>query len=114
MAENIDAAINRHKRLRDYHTDKVKELLDQARYCPECKRYHPKEQFTTTSKERFERNALIHSDAGYGDDDELGDVTYLEVWWVCPKGHLTEVKDQFTKSVTNRHYRHQRLVTRWE
>ena len=114
LAESIDAAINRHKRLRDSHAEKVKELLEQARWCPGCKRYHKKDQFTTTSKERFERNALIQVDAGYGDDDELGDVTYLEVWWVCPKGHLAEVKDRFTKSVTNRHLRSQRLVTRWE
>lgn len=114
VAESINAAINRHKRLRDSHAEKVKELLEQARWCPDCQVYHPKDQFTITSKERFERNALISSDAGYGDDDVLGDVTYLEVWWVCPKGHLTEVKDRFIKNTTNRHRRSQRLVTRWE
>lgn len=114
MAESIHAAIMRHQRLREHHAQTVSLLLGQARYCPECGRYHRREQFTLSSKERFERNAIVSTDAGYGDDDELADVLWSEIWWTCPKGHLAEKKDQVTKSITNRHYRWQRQVTRWE
>lgn len=61
----------------------LKELQTQAWYCQECGKYYPK---STTGKSQQEVTTVetVYHDAGYGDDDELANVTRLVTFIHCP------------------------------
>ena len=56
---------------------------DKYIYCEKCKKYHLK----TKWKERIAkevREVTTYIDAGYGDDDKMGDVEYMVRYHICP------------------------------
>ena len=91
------------KRLDDFKEriiEEKKSILDSAFYCEKCKTYHYKSDVKTTSRQET-RNELTYCDAGYGDDDMYGDVTYLFIYEVCPNCGYEKVKNKFFMSVKN-------------
>lgn len=59
------------------------ELTKETTYCPHCHDYYLSSQWEKSLKmETFEETTFI--DAGYGDDDMIGDVTYLMEYSECP------------------------------
>lgn len=105
MAESINAAIRRHQRLAKQHQDIRDNLLKKATWCPKCGAYYETDKCGDDWKSRYQRGVVIHADAGYGDDDELADVTYSEHWKICPKGHPMKMVDRLTTKVENKRYR---------
>ena len=83
-----------------------KSILDSAFYCEKCKTYHYKSDVKTTSRKET-RNELTYTDAGYGDDDMYGDVTYIFVYNICPNCGNEKEKSRFYLSTKNE-------KSRWE
>lgn len=73
--------------------------------CFECKKFSPIKDFKKTYKQEENKGVIVYTDAGYGDNDEIADVTYLVTYSVCPKcGAEKEIKKMFL-SEKNRHSR---------
>ena len=53
--------------------------------CPSCGTYFDKKKIKIFEEERFIRNCLVWTDAGYGDDDQFADRKYKVTYCVCPK-----------------------------
>lgn len=81
-------------------TKEKKFILDNAFYCDRCKTYHHKSDVKTTSRQET-RNELTYADAGYGDDDMYGDVTYLFEYNICPSCGYEKEKNKFYISTKN-------------
>jgi len=81
-------------------TEEKKSILDNAFYCGRCETYHHKSDVKTTSRHET-RHELTYADAGYGDDDMYGDVTYLFVYKICPNCGYENVKEKFWLSTKN-------------
>ena len=74
-------------------------------YCFECKKYSLIKDFEKIHKTEEHKGVTVYVDAGYGDDDEVADVTYLVTYSVCPKcGAEKEIKKMYL-SEKNRHTR---------
>lgn len=54
--------------------------------CKRCKKYTPKTKCKSESKTEI-REETTYSDAGYGDDDMMGDVEYFVEYMICPCCH---------------------------
>lgn len=66
--------------------DKIKdlnELKDKAWFCQHCGKFYPKET-VTNSFEEVTNWETVHTDAGYGDDDEIAEVTRNVTYLHCP------------------------------
>lgn len=53
-------------------------------FCENCKTYYSKEQ-NKSNYEREVRTETTFIDAGYGDDDMIGEVEYIVQYKTCPK-----------------------------
>ncbi len=74
-------------------------------HCPKCGKYSLKKKCRVETKEVTDYGVTVYTDCGYGDDDEIADVTYLVYYNVCPVcGGLTE-KNRYEIRETNRHRR---------
>lgn len=62
---------------------KLRDLLNKAWECPECKRYYPLEK-CNQALEQVTNTEITYSDAGYGDNDEIGEVTRAVTYIICP------------------------------
>lgn len=71
-------------------------------YCEECKKYYYKKDWGTEDTEQT-RCEIVYIDAGYGDDDEVADITYHIKYRICPvhKDHKIVVS-KVPLSSTNR------------
>ena len=91
------------KRLDDFKDRIIEEkrsILEDAFYCEKCKTYHYKSDVKTDSRKET-RNELTYTDAGYGDDDMYGDVTYLLLIDICPNCGYEKVKKKYYLSTAN-------------
>lgn len=79
-AEN---AVARAKQVVAEKTDELNSLKELVWYCPQCKKNYPKESVTRSFGE-VTRYETVYIDAGYGDDDELAEVTRLVTYLQCP------------------------------
>ena len=72
---------------------------DKYIYCDKCKKYHLK----TKWKERIAkevREVTTYIDAGYGDDDKMGDVQYMVRYSTCPVcGEEKEMSKHYIKTL---------------
>jgi hypothetical protein len=75
-------------------------------YCSKCKQWYDKKEFINKTKTRLIRNVLTFSDAGYGDDDRYGDVTYLVYYHECPYCHEETEDRKITLKIENERDRH--------
>ena len=65
--------------------DKLNRRIEKSYYkCSKCGRYSLKKRFKTSNGERLVKGVTVYSDAGYGDDDEIADITYSVKYLVCP------------------------------
>jgi len=72
-------------------------------FCDKCKKWYNKNISISKTKIKMVKNVLTHVDAGYGDDDIYGDVTYLIYYHECPLCH-EEIEDRKTTiKVENEH-----------
>ena len=73
--------------------------------CFNCKKFSLIKDFQQTYKQEEYKGVTVYTDAGYGDDDEIADVTYLVTYSICPNcGAEKEIKKMFL-SEKNRHCR---------
>lgn len=73
--------------------------------CSKCKKYSLIKSFKYENKKEIRHGVTVYRDCGYGDDDEIADVTYSVVYAVCPIcGGLTET-NRYKIGESNRHRR---------
>ena len=53
-------------------------------YCEECKKYYHKKDWGTEDTKEIRYGDIVYIDAGYGDDDEVADITYHVKYRICP------------------------------
>lgn len=73
--------------------------------CHECKKYSLTKSFK--SKEEVETyTETTYIDAGYGDDDKIGEVTYLITYSICPNcGSKKQLKKMYLYTKNERYAR---------
>ena len=72
--------------------------------CGHCGKYSFIHEFKTISKKEEFKDVIVHTDAGYGDNDQMADVTYLITYSICPKCNANTEKSRMYLSENNRHY----------
>lgn len=71
--------------------------------CLQCGRYSLTKSFKIEKKEEKRYGIQVYVDRGYGDGDEVADVTYMVTYYTCPIcGGLTE-KNKIEMYQENRH-----------
>lgn len=73
--------------------------------CSKCGRYSLKKRFKITYGTELVKGVTVYTDAGYGDDDELADVTYSVKYRVCPLCKELTEESRYYESESNRHRR---------
>lgn len=82
-----------------------KALTDKAWYCPACKKYYDKADCSKHNRQQTSVET-VYIDAGYGDDDELAEVTRMVTFIECPVcGHQEQDGKGIYLSEKNRHTR---------
>lgn len=81
--ESAKNQIQEAKKLVDTKQDELKQLEDKAWFCRNCSKYYPKD-IIITSIETATQCETVYTDAGYGDDDEIADVTRQYTCIQCP------------------------------
>ena len=76
-------------------------LEDGCLYCSKCKKWYDKKESINKIKTMLSKNVLTFSDAGYGDDDRYGDVTYLIYYHKCPYCHEETEDRRITLKIEN-------------
>ena len=61
--------------------EKIEKVKSQSVLCEKCKRYYKKHKPVIS---KFTKTETWYTDAGYGDDDTVADVTYIGEWEYCP------------------------------
>lgn len=64
-------------------TKDLKELKDKAWFCQNCGKFYHKETVTDSIEEVTDWET-VYTDAGYGDDDEIAEVTRAVTYLHCP------------------------------
>ena len=72
-------------------------------YCSNCKKYALKKDLKLLFKEVEFKDQVVFIDAGYGDNDEFADVTYLVNYYTCPYCKADIEKSKMYLSEKNRH-----------
>lgn len=68
-------------------------------FCQNCKKYSLKKEWKETNIKEV-RTETTFIDAGYGDDDMMGDVEYMVTYMKCPRcGHMHEQKKLYMKTL---------------
>lgn len=76
------------------HKDKDKYI-----YCNKCKKYHLKTKWKEEHVKEV-REKYTYIDAGYGDDDRIGEVQYMVVYHTCPEcGEKVETAKYYIKTL---------------
>ena len=71
--------------------------------CSTCKKFSLIKDFKKIHKQKEDKGVTVYVDAGYGDDDEIADVTYLVTYSVCPNcGAESEIKRMFLSEKNRR------------
>lgn len=80
-----------------------KEVSKKYTKCWECGKYSLTSDFENIHEQVEHKGVIVYVDAGYGDNDEIADVTYLMRYAICPKcKHKKLLKKTFI-SEKNRH-----------
>lgn len=61
----------------------LKELIKDKVYCKKCEEYHSMDDFTPSAETKI-ITTTTYTDAGYGDDDRVGQVEYIIYYLECP------------------------------
>ena len=64
-------------------TAELTKLRELSWYCSNCAKHYPKES-VTSSIEEVTKVEIVYTDAGYGDDDEIAEVTRAVTYLHCP------------------------------
>ena len=73
----------------------IDKKLKNYTFCKECKKYSLTKKFeSTTEVATFTETTYV--DAGYGENDKIGEVTYLITYSICPNcGNKKETKKSY-------------------
>ncbi len=76
-----------------------KKDMDKYIFCEKCQKYHLKKKWKEELV-REVRTVTTYIDAGYGDDDKMGDVEYMVSYHTCPCcGEKQETKKLYIKTL---------------
>lgn len=68
-------------------------------FCEKCKKYHLKHKWKAKMVIEVRRETT-YTDAGYGDDDRIGDVEYMVTYKTCPRcGCTKETRKLYLKTL---------------
>lgn len=70
--------------------------------CTYCNKYYLLTSYSIISNIELRKGILVYTDAGYGDDDKIADVTYNVSYYLCPVCGRKMEKDRYQISETNR------------
>ncbi len=76
----------RRKKEKTWVPDKDKEKYI---FCEKCGKYHLKDKWQTKMLREI-RTEYTYIDAGYGDDDKMGEVEYIVTYKTCPYCYCTK------------------------
>lgn len=71
--------------------------------CWECGKYSLTSDFKKIHEQVEHEGVLVYVDAGYGENDEVADVTYLMHYSICPKCKHKKLLSKKFVSEKNRH-----------
>ena len=75
---------------------------DEYIFCKECRRYYKKKKVKSEYVNET-RTETTYTDAGYGDDDRIGDVRYFVEYKTCPRcGHRQEISKLYMETKNER------------
>lgn len=83
LQESINYYVSAERKIYNLFELKIKDLEKNSVRCTNCK-----ENFKIPKKlesKEFVRTETVYTDAGYGDDDKVADVTYIGEFATCPK-----------------------------
>lgn len=85
----------------------IEEVTNNRTYCPECKEYYLTKSYKQSSKVE---NVIetTYTDTGDGDYDMYGEVEYLNIYSICPKGHKRLVNHWYMNTLWERPKRQER------
>lgn len=63
--------------------ERLDDLKGRAWFCPNCEKFYPKESLEHHASPRT-TTETVYTDAGYGDDDEIAEVTRMIQYNDCP------------------------------
>ena len=87
-------------------TTKFKEKVAKKNLkCKVCGKYSPYKEFLTVYETITDKDVIVYTDCGYGDDDEIADVTYHVSYYLCPICHKKFEQDRYWLSETNKRKR---------
>ena len=91
-----------HKKLGYYVEPKER---DAYVLCEKCKKYYSKQKVKSEYVNET-RTETTYTDAGYGDDDMIGDVRYFVEYKTCPRcGHKQEISKLYMETKNERRAR---------
>lgn len=80
---DAERQVSEAKKVLSKKTDELKELENLVWFCPNCEKNYPKESVTRCFRE-VTGIETVYTDSGYGDDDEIAEVTRLVPFLQCP------------------------------
>lgn len=67
------------------------DLMNKAWFCPDCRKYYALDDCGRTMREET-NTEITYTDAGYGDNDEIAEVTRSFTYIICPVcGHQEQL-----------------------
>lgn len=95
QTQYIPEAINKRKKKLGLWIDPEKK--SEYFMCKKCHKYSPLKKVKSDFVDEI-REEYTYRDAGYGDDDRIGEVLYSVEYVTCPKcGHRQEIKKYYKK-----------------
>ena len=80
-----------------------KEVSKKYTKCYKCGKYSLTSDFEEVHEQVEHKGVIVYVDAGYGDNDEIADVTYLMQYSICPKCKNKKILSKTFISERNRH-----------
>lgn len=89
----------------EYVEKELDKELEKYHKCSTCNQYFLIEKAEKFQEVETKENVLLHCDAGYGDDDIIGDAKYLTTYLICP---ICKTKNEIKQDLIISYNEHRR------